>query len=255
MRILFIVILLFNQIMKEITEIRRENLAKLRSNYKTLDEFAEACGISSSQLSQWINGSLDSKTGRPRGMRSESCRKIEEMTGIAKNWLDTDHSTGQAKLAKQMAAGLHLVSNIQPVTLTANQIPLVSWVTAGQLVDIIDNNLPGEADEWITPEFTKPSRHAFALRVEGDSMSGAGNGISFPEGCLIIVDPERAPKSGDYVVAKDVVTQKATFKKLTTDGASWFLKPINSAYPTKEIDDPGLRVIGVVIEWQTGGKL
>jgi SOS-response transcriptional repressor LexA len=86
-------------------------------------------------------------------------------------------------------------------------------------------------------------------------MSGGGTGINFPEGCLIIIDPERAPKSGDYVVAKDVVTQKATFKKLTTDGASWFLKPINPAYPTKEIDDPALRVIGVVIEWQTGGKL
>lgn len=241
--------------MKEITEIRRENLAKLRSKYRTLDEFAEACGISSSQLSQWINGSLDSKTGRPRGMRSESCRKIEEKIGISKNWLDTDHSTEQAKLTDKLATGFDKASNIRPVTLSADQIPLISWVKAGSLVDIVDNNMPGDADHWVTPEFTKPSRHAFALRVEGDSMTGGSNGVNFPEGCLIIVDPERSPKSGDYVVAKDTVTQKATFKKLTTDGSSWFLKPINPAYPTKEIDDPALRVIGVVIEWQTGGKL
>lgn len=241
--------------MKEITEIRRENLAKLKANYRTLDEFAEACGTSSSQLSQWINGSLESKTGRPRGMRSESCRKIEEKIGLSKNWLDTDHTSEQAKLSKQLSAELDLSSNIRSVTLSEAQIPLISWVRAGSLTEIEDNHLPGEADHWVTPEYTKPSRHAFALRVEGDSMSGGTNGVNFPDGCLIIVDPERSPKSGDYVVAKDVLTQKATFKKLTTDGAGWFLKPINPAYPTKEIDDPALRVIGVVIEWQTGGKL
>jgi SOS-response transcriptional repressor LexA len=241
--------------MKEITEIRRENLAKLRTKYRTLDEFAEACGISSSQLSQWINGSLDSKTGRPRGMRSESCRRIEEKIGMSKNWLDTDHTSELSKLIDSLETKIDLSSNISKATLSADQVPLISWVTAGSLVDIEDNHLPGEADQWVTPEYTKPSRHAFALRVEGDSMSGGTNGVNFPDGCLIIIDPERAPKSGDYVVAKDTTTQKATFKKLTTDGASWFLKPINPAYPTKEIDDPALRVIGVVVEWQTGGKL
>ena len=86
-------------------------------------------------------------------------------------------------------------------------------------------------------------------------MTSTGAGVSFPEGTIIIVDPERAPKAGDYVVAKDVIHQKATFKKLTTDGSAWYLKPLNPAYPTKEIDDPAMRVIGVVIEYQTGGKL
>ena len=145
--------------------------------------------------------------------------------------------------------------NVSTVTLSQFPVPLISWVRAGDLTEVVDNHAPGEADSWVTPEFTKPSRHAFALRVEGESMSGGNNGVNFPDGCIIIVDPERSPRSGDYVVAKDVVTQKATFKKLTTDGASWYLKPLNPAYPTKEIDDPSMRVIGVVIEWQMGGKL
>ena len=79
--------------------------------------------------------------------------------------------------------------------------------------------------------------------------------LKFINGCTIIVDPDRSPKAGDFVVAKDVMTQKATFKKLTTDGSSWYLKPLNSAYPTKEIDDPSLRVIGVVVECQMIMKL
>jgi SOS-response transcriptional repressor LexA len=56
-------------------------------------------------------------------------------------------------------------------------------------------------------------------------------------------------------VAKDVHTQQATFKQLTTDGGRWFLRPLNPAYPTMEIDDPAMRVIGRVIEFQTRGKL
>lgn len=57
------------------------------------------------------------------------------------------------------------------------------------------------------------------------------------------------------MIAKDVSTQRATFKKLTYDAGRWFLKPLNPAYSTIEIDDPAIRVIGRVIEFRTGGKL
>jgi hypothetical protein len=35
------------------------------------------------------------------------------------------------------------------------------------------------------------------------------------------------------------------------------LRPLNPrpSYKVIEVDDPAMRVIGVVIEWQTGGKL
>ena len=65
---------------------------------------------------------------------------------------------------------------------------------------------------------------------------------------MLIVDPERACHAGDYVIAKDVQTQRATFKQLVTDGARWYLKAINPAYPMIKIDDPALRVIGRVLE-------
>lgn len=145
--------------------------------------------------------------------------------------------------------------NVQPVT-TRGRVPLISWVAAGNLGEITDMYQPGEAEQWIDAYETQPGEQAFALRVDGDSMTSPYPGeVSFPDGSVIIVDPGRACDAGDYVVAKDVQTQKATFKKLVQDGGRWYLKPLNPSYPTIEIDDPALRVIGRVVESQIRRKL
>lgn len=132
------------------------------------------------------------------------------------------------------------------------QVPLISSVRAGNWGEINDHE--PDTDITFTARETTPSKYAFALRVDGDSMT-CDSGLSFPEGTVLIVEPERNPKAGDFVVAKDVVTQKATFKRLTTDGARWYLRALNRDYPPIEIDAPEQRVIGVVIEYWTGGKL
>ncbi len=145
--------------------------------------------------------------------------------------------------------------NVEPTTLR-KPVPLISWVQAGELSEIVDFYSAGEADRWVNPVNCKPSKSAFALTVQGDSMTWDGT-PNFPEGTVLIVDPERSPTAGDYVIAKDTNTQKATFKKLITDDVHFFLKPLNPSpiYETKKIDDPQLRVIGVVIEYQFIGRL
>ena len=94
------------------------------------------------------------------------------------------------------------------------------------------------------------------MTVVGDSMTNPNpSGDSFPEGTTLIVDPDIAPTPGKYVIAKDVDTQEATFKKLMSDGGSWYLRPLNPAYPTKVIDKPTLRVVGVVVEMLISRKV
>src|SRR5690606_40132217 len=66
---------------------------------------------------------------------------------------------------------------------------------------------------------------------------------SFPAGTIIVVDPARRAHADDYVVARDP-QNRPTFRQLVGDGASWYLRPLNQAYPTVEIDDPDMRVIG-----------
>ena len=142
-------------------------------------------------------------------------------------------------------------SNTTPAT-ARTSVPLISQIRAGGWGEIDDHN--PDTSERIDIYHSKPSKYSFALRIAGDSMTST-SGDSFPHGCVVIFDPDRSPKAGDYVAAKDVVTQMATFKRLMTDSGRWFLRPLNSGYPTIEIDDPAQRVIGVAIEWQLGGKL
>jgi hypothetical protein len=78
--------------MKTIDEIRRDKLKMLAAEHGGIGVFATKIGKSSAQLSQWINASPDSKTGKPRGMRAESCRHIEQLSGLKKGWMDQESS-------------------------------------------------------------------------------------------------------------------------------------------------------------------
>lgn len=194
-----------------------------------------ASGVSQSDISKIERGT----TQDPMGIL-----ELAKALGVNPFWL----KTGEGDMHHE-----HL--NVQAVT-TKGRVPLISWVIAGNLEEIQDMYQPGEADEWIETSETKPGANSFALRVSGDSMTSPYPGdVSFPDGTIIVVDPSRSCDAGDYVIAKDVTTQQATFKRLVHDGGRWFLKPLNPAYPTIEIDDPAVRTIGRVIESHTRRKL
>lgn len=148
------------------------------------------------------------------------------------------------------------LQNVTPIA-PRKKVPVISWVAAGAWSEVEDMYLPGEADRWEYAFHSDPSPNAFALEVEGDSMTSQipGDRLTFPPGTVIIVDPNVGANAGDFVVAKDVSTGKATFKKLAYDSGRWFLRPLHPGYPTLEIDDPAIRVIGKVIEYFNGGKL
>jgi SOS-response transcriptional repressor LexA len=121
-----------------------------------------------------------------------------------------------------------------------NLVPLISWVQAGDWQFVADPFQPGDADEWLDTTATR-SEHAFALSVRCDSMEP-----EFTDGDIIIVDPERDPVSGSYIVAKNGA--EATFKQLVMDGQSVFLKPLNERYPIRDMTGIEFRIVGVVVE-------
>lgn len=83
---------LLNALMLSVDEIRHANLLFLiRQMPGGQVEFADKTGKNASQVSQWVNRSPDSKTGRPRSMGSDSARSIESALGLAKGWMDTVH--------------------------------------------------------------------------------------------------------------------------------------------------------------------
>lgn len=197
-------------------------------------QLAKAIGISQGTLSEMEND----------GMSSTYTVQIAAVCGVSAQWLATGDGSMKASSKNVTEARLR------------GKVPVISWVQAGAFEGVEDVFHPGEAEEFEDVYEASVSGNAFALRVEGDSMVSPHTGErSFPPGTILIVDPNKTASAGDYVIAKDVLTQKATFKKLAHDGGRWYLKPLNPAYPTIEIDNPSLRIIAKVVEFSLRGRL
>jgi len=214
-------------------------------------DFARAAGIDTSYLSKLLKESGESGH---KGIGETKARDFEDRLRIPHGSLDVVPLRGGAE--REKFTGKRLPSNVSAYEPKAT-VPLISWVQAGSWGDISVHS-PGQEDGgWEVVETdVSVTGDAFALLVSGDSMTSPYPGArSFPDGTIIVVDPGRAAQAGDFVIAKDVEDQRATFKQLVTDGVRWFLKPLNPAYATTEIDDPSLRVIGRVVEFNIKGKI
>ena len=236
---------------------RRERLAELISEVGSASKLATETGTPKSHISAMQSGA--------RGLGDVLAEKLERHYGKNPGWFDMTGAAITAPMGFITASGGpsqittprgEEQSNVSELPRRA-KVPLISLIQAGKMSDVEDLFHPGMATHWVEPRYTTPSEASYALMVEGDSMESPLPGaLTFPEGTIVIVDPNGAAGPNSYVIAKDVFTQKATFKKLTTDGVRWFLKPLNPAYATVEIDDPAMRVIGKVVEHQPpGGKL
>ncbi|SEL13177.1 Helix-turn-helix [Roseateles sp. YR242] len=74
--------------MQLIEEIYRARLKLLANEAGSQRALAERIGKSPAQISQWINGSKDSKTGRPRSMDRSTVREIELRFPKPEGWMD-----------------------------------------------------------------------------------------------------------------------------------------------------------------------
>ncbi|WP_051560194.1 helix-turn-helix domain-containing protein [Marinobacterium jannaschii] len=131
------------------------------------------------------------------------------------------------------------VSTTEPIP----YLPIVSWVQAGSWTDSPPAADPLSCDDWVIAPKKLP-KNCYALRVVGDSMT-APYGPSFPDGCIIIVDPTKQPENKSFVVARQEGSDEATFKQLAIEGGTRYLKPLNQQYPLIQINGD-TRFCGVV---------
>lgn len=138
-------------------------------------------------------------------------------------------------------------ANVEPAPSGARAVPIIDWVRAGQLREMVDPYPPGVGDGvvYVDPDC---GRGVVALRIKGDSMEP-----EFREGDVIIVDPAIAPLPGDFVVVRNG-SHEATFKKyrprgIGPDGREVFeLVPLNDDYPTMRSDMEPLVIVGTMVE-------
>lgn len=181
-------------------------------------QFADALGVSRGAVQQWEQpgGTAPSRANQPR---------VAKLLGLS--------------IAELASGG----SNVGRALDVRSEVPLVSEVEAGNYT-AIDNYKPKGRFETV-PVSVEVKRHTYALRVRGDSMVSQ-TGDSFPDGSIVVVEPEMPPLPGDYVIVLNDANQ-TTFKQLVRDGGDLYLKPLNGRYPIKPLG--AATVIGVVREF------
>ncbi|MBH3164809.1 LexA family transcriptional regulator [Serratia marcescens] len=185
----------------------------------------DATGASKGTVSQWVNGGT--------APSAKFISKLAEVLGVSERWLTQGGLIEESK------------GNAYPGPDLRRRVPLLSSVQAGSWKEIVEGNLQ-DVNEWIETT-AKVSPYSFSLRVSGDSMDGPpGQGVSIPNGSIVIVDPEVEALNGRIVVARVNGSNEATVKKLAIDGPNIYLMPLNPNFKPIPFDENCV-IIGVCV--------
>ncbi|MFN2590802.1 MAG: transcriptional repressor LexA [Actinomycetota bacterium] len=170
-------------------------------------------------------------------------REIGEAVGL------TSSSSVHAQLANLERQGLLRRDPTKPRAMELSHargarpkavgVPLLGRISAGA---------PILADENVEEYLAVPAGYAseddhFALRIDGDSMLGAG----ILDGDVVVVRRQATADEGDVVAAlvPGPAEDEATVKRLHRDGERVLLMPENPAYQPRELNGGG--ILGKVV--------
>jgi SOS-response transcriptional repressor LexA len=209
--------------------MKSERIKELRKKQGlTQQKLGELVGASRASISQWESGEHS-----PSG---DYLIALAKAFGVSPHWLSTGKGSPE-------------LSNVEPAVIPQGfRVPIISYVQAGHWREMCEQASAFDGNvEYVTVSIETGSR-AFGLWICGKSMLPF-----FNEGDLIIVDPDEAPRPGDYVVAKNGSIE-ATFKKyrprgIDENGQDVFeLVPLNDDFPTLHSDRQHIEIIGVMVE-------
>lgn len=168
--------------------------------------------------------------GEAARLGEESVRILTKL-GYSADWIQDGKGSKLSPSSDTQNALNAAESNVSAAPDIKGRVPLISWVQAGVWSEAVDIYEPGYAERWL-PFLKNNGQNVFALRVEGDSMTSRFGNRSYPEGCIIFVDPDqRMPANGDRIVARLEGTNSVTFKVYTEDAGRRWLKPLNEQHP------------------------
>lgn len=152
----------------------RENIVELRRRYGiTQEELAKIAGVSRGAVSQWEGGFSEPRMG--------AIQRIADHYGLLKSNIIED-------------GGMMTPIPVNAIPVRASEpayAPLLGRVHAGdaQEPDVLDERIP------LPKEVADAHPSAYFLQVEGQCMSKV-----YPEGCYILIDPDREPRNGSIAV-------------------------------------------------------
>ncbi len=178
-----------------------------------------------------------SYSGLERGT-SRSTSKLVELANlfdVNATWL----ATGKGEMTVSHAN----VEKVSPKNIRF--APVLNWVQAGAFTPMGDNYY----DEYMPHTYDK-GENIYWLQVRGDSMEP-----DFKEGDYLLVDADKQPKAGSFVIAMVADDSEATFKRYKPcgfdNGQEYFqLVPLNDFHPVIDSRHKPFTVVGVVVEYK-----
>lgn len=202
---------------------------RIKSTRKLLamsqQELSKASGVS-----QQIISRLESR----KAEGTTSIVSLANALKVTPEWLQT----GKESRARTVDTSLPHDALPMPARRLA---PVISYIQAGQWVELVDAYPLGEGFEQIEID-AKWSPSSFVLKVRGDSMLP-----TLTEGAYIVVDPAVEWMHNRIVVVRQNGDTEVTVKRLQQDGSSYYLKPDNTNYKPMLMDKDAV-VCGVVVE-------
>lgn len=210
-----------------------ERLSKLRAEKKLSREaLGKKIGVTKTSIKNWEDDANQPKV--------EYLQALADFFGVGFAWLSTGDKPTKAEQPPEWDNNVSPVSHSQ-----LRRAPIINWVQAGVFTEIADSCY----DEWEYFVDKGFSDTVYWLRVQGDSMSP-----EFKKGELLLVDQDRQPKAGDYVIALEYDQDRATFKKYKPNcydenqGIEYAqLIALNPFYPPLDSRAKPFKVMGVVV--------
>ena len=169
-------------------------------------------------------------------------KRLEEILKTNSDWILYGKGNPEARYVLVQPDS----QEFKAISLSTKRIPVISWVQAGVWSDTGCDDPAMTCTEWMETS-SGVSEYAFALIVRGDSMTNSSNPRSIQDGAKVVVEPIFDPEqlNRKIVVAMLEGSSEATIKEFIQDGPVKFLKPLNPAYPSMQING-NCRIVGVV---------
>lgn len=187
------------------------------------------------EILDFIDQALD------RGGVMPSTREIQDHFGFASQTAAVNHlraleKKGAIQRQPGKARAVALTSHLQRESIV--DIPIYGSIAAGYAETAAQDDMGTLSIDTATLGVDK-GRQVFALKVRGDSMTGA----EINEGDLVILE-HREPKAGSIVAA--LIDGETTLKRLVNQRGQYFLRAENPRYPDL-IPMTDLQVQGVMV--------
>lgn len=198
--------------------------SKMKELGLTQHELAKKMGVTRSAIAHYVQGT-----------RHPPLRQVIKLATILKvdpAWLQFGKAQGPTNTASQNAKEI------------SNRIPILDW---NQALDFdYDHFRKKSNDQNYLDYFNLEHAGCYALLIKGDSMvSPLGQGTSFNQGSYIIVDPNKTPKHGNFVLTI-VHKKEPVLRQYMEEGGTIYLKPLNPQYPLMQLER-NTKILGIVI--------